>query len=115
MKIADQWLKFRAAFADRKARWRVVPKRNGLVSLYADLELLIKTGGNYGGQRARFITGLARMEDELQESQEKLRVFQETDAAMRREEAGRTANRRREAVAATKEKLKVDTQHGCKR
>jgi hypothetical protein len=108
MKIADRWLKFRAAIADRRARVRVVPKRNGLVSLYADLELKIKTGGDYGGQRAVFITELARMEDELT-------VLREADAAMRREEAGRTANRRRDAVAATKEKLKVDAQHGCKR
>jgi hypothetical protein len=108
MKLSDQWLKFRAAIADRKARWRVVPKRNGLVSLYADLELKIKTGGDYGGQRAVFITELARMEDELLE-------LREADAAMRREEASRTANRRHEAVAETKRKLKVDEQHGCKR
>jgi hypothetical protein len=108
MKLSDQWLKFRAAIADRKAKMRVVPKRNGLVSLYTDLELKIKTGGSYGGQRAIFILELARMEDEYER-------LQEADAAMRREEAGRTANRRREAVAATKEKLKVDEQHGCKR
>jgi hypothetical protein len=108
VKIADRWLKFRAAIADRMARVRVVPKRNGLVSLYSDLELKIKTGGDYGGQRAVFITELARMEDELT-------VLREADAAMRREEAGRTANRRRDAVAATKEKLKVDAQHGCTR
>jgi hypothetical protein len=108
MRIADGWLKFRAAIADRRARWRVVPDRNGVVKAYTDLELKIRTGGDYGGQRAVFITELAAMEDELL----KLR---EADAAMRREEAGRTANRRHEAVAATKEKLKVETQHGCNR
>ncbi len=107
VKIADTWLKFRAALSDRKARWRV-PKRNGLVSLYADLERKIETGGTYGGQRAVFIVELERVEDELL-------VLQKADAAMRREEVSRTANRRREAVAATKEKLKVDEQHGCKR
>jgi hypothetical protein len=108
MKISDQWLKFRAAIADRRARWRVVPDRNGIVKLYTDLELKIRTGGDYGGQRAVFITELARLEDELH-------TLREADAAMRREEAGRTANRRHEAVAATKEKLKVGEQHGCKR
>ena len=74
---------------------------------YLDLELLIKTGGDYGGQRAVFITELARMEDELLE-------LRKRDAAVRREEASRTAIRRREAVAETKKKLGVDTQHGCK-
>ncbi len=108
MKIEDRWLKFRAAIADRRARCRVLPKRNGLVSLYADLELKIKTGGDYGGQRAVFITELARLEDELL-------VLREADAAMRREEASRTANRRREAVAETKRKLKVDPQYACEK
>ena len=108
MKISDQWLKFRAAIADRRGRWRVVPDRNGIVKLYTDLELRIRTGGDYGGQRAVFITELARLEDELL-------VLRERDAAMRREEASRTKNRRREAVAETKRKLKVDTQDGCKR
>ncbi len=100
MKLADQWLKFRAVLSDRRARLRVVSKRNGMVSLYADLELKIKTGGDYGGQRAVFITELARMEDDLTE-------LRELYAAMRREEASRTANRRREAVAATKRKLET--------
>lgn len=86
---------------------RVVPKRNGIVQLYTDLELIIRTGGSYGGQRAVFITELARMEDELT-------VLREADAAMRQEEASRTANRRREAVAETKRKLKVGTQDECK-
>ena len=108
VQLANQWLKFRAALSDRRGRCRVVPKRNGLVSLYADLELKIKTGGDYGGQRAVFITELARMEDELA-------GLRESDAAMRREEASRTVIRRREAVAETKRKLKVDEQHGCKR
>ena len=104
MKIADQWLKFRAAIADRRGRVRVVPKRNGIVQLYTDLELIIRTGGSYGGQRAVFITELARMEDELL-------VLKEADAAMRQEEASRTANRRHDAVAATKRKM--DEQERC--
>lgn len=98
MKLSDQWLKFRAVVSDRRARLRVCPKRNGVVQLYTDLELKIKTGGDYGGQRAVFITELARMEDELT-------VLREADAATRREEASRTANRRHDAVAATKKKL----------
>ncbi len=115
LRLADPWLKFRAALSDRRARCRVVPKRNGLVSLYTDLELLIKTGGDYGGQRAVFITELARMEDELAGLRGEALLLRESDAAMRREEAGRTAIRRREAVAETKKKLGVDKQHGCKR
>ena len=115
MRLADRWLKFRAALSDRGARFRVVPKRNGLVSLYTDLELLIKTGGNYGGQRAVFIVELARMEDELFSARLELAERRDADAAMRREEASRTGIRRREAVAETKKKLGVDTQHGCKR
>ncbi len=107
MNLAYLWLKFRAALSDRRARCRVVPKRNGLVSLYTDLELKIKTGGDYGGQRAVFITELARMEDELT-------VLRESNAAMRREEASRTVIRRHEAVAETKRKLKVAEQNGCK-
>jgi hypothetical protein len=108
MRIADQWLKFRAAIADRRARWRVVPKRNGLVSLYSDLELRIKTGSDYGAQRAVFITELARVEDDYER-------LLKADAAMRREEASRNRIRRRDAIAETKKKLKVDTQDGCKR
>ena len=107
MKIPDIWLKFRAAIAVRRGRWRVVPDRNGIVKLYTDLELIIRTGGSYGGQRAVFITELARLEDELL-------VLREADATRRREEARRTSNRRHEAVAATKEKLKVGEQDGCK-
>lgn len=106
MKIPDLWLKFRAAIADRRGRWRVVPNRNGIVQRYTDLELIIRTGGSFGGQRAVFITDLARLEDELLE-------LREADAIRRREEAGRSANRRREAVAATKEKLKVGEQDEC--
>lgn len=102
MKFAEQWLKFRAALSDRWARLRVCPKRNGLVQLYTDLELKIKTSGDYGGQRAVFITELAQMEDDLAE-------LRELYAAMRREEASRTVNRRHEAVAATKKKLKEQT------
>ena len=109
-KLANPWLKFRAAIADRRARLRVCPKVDpfSMTRKYLDLELKIKTRGDYGGQRAVFITELARMEDELLE-------LKEADAAMRREEASRTANRRREAVAETKRKLKVGEQHECKR
>ena len=104
MQIAESWLKFRSRLSDILATMRVVPKRNGIVQLYTDLELKIKTGGSYGNQRAVFITELAAMENEF------LRL-KEIDASMRREEASRTANRRRDAVAATKRKL--DTQDEC--
>lgn len=104
VKIAEGWLKFRAALSDRRSRWRVVPKRNGIVQQYTDLELIIRTGGSFGGQRAVFITDLARMENELL-------VLREADATRRREEVRRTSNRRHEAVAATKRKL--DEQDGC--
>ncbi len=104
MSISDQWLKFRAALAERRARMRVVPKRDGIVQAYTDLELIIRTGGSYGGQRAVFITELARMEDELLDlrlevavssASDRLAAIERRDAdeAMRREEASRTANR----------------------
>ena len=108
MKIPFLWLKFRAALSDRRARWRVVPRtrRSGIVRQYTDLEMIIRTGGSFGGKRAVFITDLAWMEDELL-------VLREADAVRRREEASRTVNRRREAVAETKRKLKVYEQNEC--
>ena len=114
--LADQWLKFRAALSDRRARLRVCPEVDpfGMTQKYLDLELLIKTGGDYGGQRAVFITDLARVEDELYLLRADAADRQEADAAVRREEASRTAIRRREAVAETKRKLRAE-QHGCKR
>ncbi len=107
VQIAEGWLKFRAALSDRRARLRVCPKvePRSMTQLYLDLELKIKQSGAYGGQRAVFITKLARVEDELVRLQDAEREKLQTDAAKRREEESRLVIRRREAIAETKRKL----------
>ena len=91
------YLKFRAHLYDWYHRPKPVPKRNGIVQKYTDLEKRIAMRKHYGGQRAMFLGDLGRMEDELTKLKGEKAIRME-------EEMARNSIRRRDAVEATRKK-----------